>query len=156
MLYFELSIINSDKGIINQDKVLSRASQLWDLGHGLIVTRLPTFAAKSWYFPSSTFCVGSDTIERVNDLKYYRGSEIIRDAAFRKIKSLSCKFLVFERNGKKLSDLKLNPKLENLCMEAAGFVNSNISSTEIRKMSELEVCNEKVGKLGTNEGSVGI
>ena len=48
-------------------------------------------------FPGCTFVVGSDTIKRILDKKYYGGTDLGMVAAVAEIAALGCKFLVAGR-----------------------------------------------------------
>jgi hypothetical protein len=128
-------VTNVEKQSLSMDAVEARASQNF-LHHGLVISRLPTFAAKAVAFPGSTFVVGADTITRVDSVRFYQGRSSRRDA-IAEIADHACKFLVFGRgmNGKFqiLENLKIGSDLSRLCeaVEEDEF-RSDLSSTKLR------------------------
>ena len=67
---FELSILNPDKPPIDYTEMKQRIDQL---GSGRIVwlTRVPTFVEKARLLPGAMFVVGTDTLRRITDPRYY-------------------------------------------------------------------------------------
>lgn len=126
-----------------------RLKQFTDAGLPVFVTdNCATFLAKAkkireegngvWKY-DIVFCVGVDCLRRVYDPKYYYGSE---DEMRRAILELEydyyCSFLVFERNGIKLSDLRDIPLgLLSMCKEAEDYESIDISSTQIREAAKV-------------------
>ena len=49
----------------------------------MAVTCAPLFIDKARLFPGCTFVVGSDTIKRILDKKYYGGTDLVRGVAWR-------------------------------------------------------------------------
>ena len=133
---FELSVTNCDKDELTATEAVKRIRQFDKIGRNVLLTNTPFFIQKARLMGQLTtksvyFCVGSDTIQRLDDLKYYFGSPQERDRCFSSILDFRCKFIVFER-GIKYEALNLSPKLLELCSEAKGFVPLNLSSTELR------------------------
>lgn len=139
---FEISKHIYDKENNNLN-IEDRVNQFNLVELNVIIDDLPGFLQKSRVFSNSIFCVGTDTIERVNDLKYYYGSENLRDECIKKIEERGCKFLVFPRDGKTLNDLELCTSLNCICDcindYETGFEDTNISSTQIRN-NHQKVC----------------
>ena len=130
--WFELTILNCDKGTIEYHDIINRIQQVRSLGRNIAVTRCPTFVQKSYLFPGATFMVGTDTIARVNDKKYCYDSIKELDKSIERIKKNGCKFVVMDRVGHSMSS-QLTPGLLNICTFAKGFNPIDISSTMIRE-----------------------
>ena len=136
-LHYEISIANADKPPLDFLEIERRLAQFTP-GEVVSLTRAPTFVEKSRLFPGATFVVGTDTIERIADPKYYGGSPDNAREAFRSIADQGCRFLVFgrqaERKFRSLADLRLPAALATLCQAVpeADF-RSDMSSTELRK-----------------------
>lgn len=129
----ELSIENVDKPPLDFMTMQERQFEEYDL----VFTRAPTFEQKSDIFPGATFVVGLDTIVRIDDPRYYDGSESRRDLAIQRIAANGNRFLVFGRlegnSFQTLSDVMLTPQLTALCDEVnADDFRLDISSTELR------------------------
>jgi nicotinamide mononucleotide (NMN) deamidase PncC len=139
---YEISIENVDKPRLDYTEMATRLAQFDDAP--LWFTRTPTFLEKSLFFQHAFFIVGVDTIERINDPKYYGGSEANRDNALRLIGVRGCRFLVFgradsARGFRTLSDLQLADPLCDLCQEVReDDFRADVSSTELRRSTELE------------------
>lgn len=131
----ELSIENVDKAPLDYVEVAQRVARMGNLSY--LVTRAPTFVAKSALFPGSTFVVGVDTLIRIADEDYYEGSEAQRDAAIQEIADAGCRLLVFGRAFDNefitLESLGLPPILQTICdgVSEEQF-RLDVSSTELR------------------------
>lgn len=137
---FEIAIQNVDKPRLPQSEILRRTCQ-FPTEHTLWLTQLPTFVEKARAFPGSTFLVGSDTITRIADRRYYAGNDTHRDSAIAEIADLGCRFLVYGRlmDGlfATLADLKLPPQLAKICQGvSADLFRSDVSSSEIRQAGD--------------------
>lgn len=132
---FELTTLNCDKGKLNWEEVENRIKQFDQICRPVLITSYPTFVQKSVAFPNTLFCVGIDTIERIDNIKYVYGSEKERDRCYKIIEENNCSFLVFERNGKTYNDIHkvLSIKLRLLCEQAFGYKPVDISSTQLRE-----------------------
>ena len=136
---WEMSIANVDKPpldfiSIDERLVGLRAS---DASRMIAFTFAPTFREKSELFPGATFIVGSDTILRIAEPRYYGGEETQRDKAIAEIASRGCRFLVFGRqmDGRfvTLNELNLPASLSAICDEVpAEEFREDISSTALR------------------------
>jgi nicotinamide mononucleotide (NMN) deamidase PncC len=133
---FELSVFNVDKPPLDYVQIRDRAAQfgpqelLW-------LTRLPTFDEKSRHFPGATFVVGTDTLARIADPRYY-GSEDDCRRALERIASRGCRFLVFGRHFKgdytPLNRLEIPELLRSICHEVPEEqFREDISSTDLRR-----------------------
>lgn len=141
-VWFELSLANVDKHLIEFPTLLERRNQ--DFGEfGLVLSASPRFVQKAELFPGCVFAVGKDTIHRINHARYYEGCEQKLNDAIGKIRDLGCRFLVFHRNNvDKGSDESNNeggrplliPELDSICeyIPVTEF-SMEISSTEIRR-----------------------
>ncbi len=101
------------------------------------------------------FAVGVDCFQRIYDPKYYFDSEDEMHRAISELKyDYFCSFLVFERNGVKLSDLTDVPmELLEISEEAQDYTSIDISSTEIR---DKERCGNEPPKNPTKVGSTPV
>lgn len=132
---FELCVNNPDKIMLDYYEIQKRIqgfpadSRIW-------LTSTPTFLEKCRIFPGATFLVGTDTIARVFDSKYY-AKQMDLNKVFDEMAKLKCDFLVYGRHTDKgfavLSDLQIPPALLNLCREVtkAEFMH-DLSSSAIR------------------------
>lgn len=149
-VYLELTTKNceSSKNVYSIDDKLN---SLYLLGHSIIVTNVPNFALKSSlivnakeifgesYIPYKTihFLVGIDTVERINDLKYYRDSIHQFQYEMELLTYNNANFIVFPRSGKTLANLELREELTKLCKlpheVGCNYTPLDISSTQIRE-----------------------
>lgn len=133
---FEVSIENVDKPPLDFFEVQSRVRQ-FEPPQRCWLTRAPTFVEKSRIFPEACFAVGADTIVRIADSRYYRGSIAARDAALAELRQQNCRFLVFPRVIKgeflSLAELTLPAALAERCDAVpSDLFRMDISSTELR------------------------
>ncbi len=133
---YELSITNVDKPALDYTEIESRLRQfktpVW-------LTRLPTFLDKARQFPGAHFVVGTDTVTRINDAKYYP-SPSARDEALAELADLGSRFVVFGRKDggsfRTLSALSLPDGFRSRCIEISeAEFHEPISSTELRGQS---------------------
>jgi nicotinic acid mononucleotide adenylyltransferase len=134
---FEISILNPDKRALDYYEIERRTGQ-FPAGETVWITRLPTFEEKSRAFPGVTFVVGTDTLRRIAEPRYYAGDAAACQAALERIAARGCRFLVFGRNAGDgfvaLGDLALPDPLPSLCREVpAEQFRKDISSTAIRE-----------------------
>ncbi len=134
---FEISILNVDKPPLDFTEMAHRRAEFTD-EEVLWFTRCPTFLEKAERFPGATFVVGADTMIRLADPKYYGGDRQQAEAAFRGLRELGARFLVFGRVEAdvfhSLSDLDLPQPLRERCQEVPeSDFRLDISSTEIRQ-----------------------
>lgn len=134
---FELSILNVDKPPMDYLEIDRRVGQFAP-EQAVWLTRLPTFEAKSRRFPQATFVVGTDTLRRIAQPRYYGDSEAACRQTLEGIASRGCRFLVFPRaeagRTVTLADLGLPEPLVSICdaVPPERFM-KDISSTEIRQ-----------------------
>ena len=135
----EISAFNVDKPPL--DYLDMRARQAGAAGQPLVFSNTPTFAEKSLIFPGATFVVGSDTIERIADPRYYGGLAANRDAAIALLQRRGHRFLVFGRSDGKgfigLEQLPLPASLAAICdgVPEAQF-RIDIASRDLRQATD--------------------
>jgi hypothetical protein len=113
----EISAFNVDKPPLDYFDLQAR--ELGTQGYAMVFSNAPTFIEKSLVFPAATFVVGSDTIERIADPKYYGNQIANRDAALGLLQQRGHRFLVFGRSDGEgfigLEHLELPPSLRAIC-----------------------------------------
>ncbi len=131
----EISVFNVDKPPLDYIEMKARqdSSRKWPL----VFTNAPTFIEKCRLFPGARFIVGSDTLLRVADKKYYGGSEAEYRSALNEIEELGNRFMVFGRQSPEgfvtLSDLEIPTTLARLCTPVnEDEFREDISSSSIR------------------------
>ena len=128
---YELAIANADKPTIGEEEVRRRAAQF---DGDLWLTRAATFLHKSRLFPGAVFVVGSDTAERILQVRFY-GPEGV-EGALAEIAGHGCRFLVAPRLGKEevlaLGDLDIPAGWSHLFAPLDGF-RFDLSSTSLRQ-----------------------
>src|SRR5690606_9001569 len=103
----------------------------------VVLSCAPTFVEKAALFPGATFLVGTDTLERIAEPRYYGNNFPSMLRAVEQISLAGCRFLVFGRalggDFKSLDDLNLPPSLALLCEEVPEHeFRQDISSTQLR------------------------
>ena len=130
---YELSIENPDKPLLDYFEIRARLEQI---EQPVWLTRLPTFVEKARKFPGATFVVGTDTLKRIADPRYYGGPRE-RDGQLTEMLERGVRFLVFGRlldgDFQALGDQALPDPLMDACsgVDEADF-RMDLSSTEIR------------------------
>jgi len=94
-VHFEISVENVDKSELDQAESLERALPIC-LMYDIVLTRAKTFRQKAGLFEKSCFLVGTDTIGRIAQSRYYLDQND-RDQALRELLELEVRFLVFGR-----------------------------------------------------------
>lgn len=164
---FELSILNADKPPLGTEDVLRRVRQFLNSSllqsaglHNVAVcvTSRPLFASKATLFPDCTFLIGSDTLSRLIDPKYYAHSRENMVAALAAMtgggSDKGCRFVVGGRVDKSgtfvtcedvLGPASLPPLVSRafLGISEAQF-RLDLSSTEIRDKQRQEGHGNKV------------
>ena len=133
----EISITNVDKPPLDYIEIERRLAQ-FPAEQPVWLSRAATFDEKSRLFPCATFLVGSDTLRRIAEPRYYAGDLAACLAALERIAGRGCKFLVFGRDMGtgfvRLSDLDLPEVLRRICREVPlDAFRENVSSTALRK-----------------------
>jgi nicotinic acid mononucleotide adenylyltransferase len=152
IVWFELSLKNADKAPLEADTVVERLQHFLTLAEdmashqwGIVLTNAPLFAQKvNLLHPLASpeekdlaFCIGTDTLVRLVNPKYYNNSE---KEMIQVLSNLPCRFYVggrLEQNstsfltGKEEIDA-LPPQLQSKFTLLPDF-RVDVSSTEIRK-----------------------
>jgi nicotinic acid mononucleotide adenylyltransferase/nicotinamide mononucleotide (NMN) deamidase PncC len=105
-IFMELSLTNADKAPIDPSDVSHRVNTFLELDNmpeqwGILLTRAPLFSEKvsalvedciidptEGYFPKMSFVIGTDTMVRILDPKYYGGEESVMQEAVRSMKDV--------------------------------------------------------------------
>ena len=143
----EISVSNVDKGVIDYHDIIMRISKILKYcNDGTInniwLTNLPLFSMKGEYFPNTTFLVGSDTLIRLDDDKYYGNDKVqqllYKDDVMRGFINNNINFLVFTRKKYKIDANTISKKLLDRCtvIKSEVYIDKGISSTQIRKMKK--------------------
>jgi nicotinamide mononucleotide (NMN) deamidase PncC len=137
---FEMPILNADKPPLDYCE-LGRRLGPFRPEETVWLTRCGKFVEKSLLFPGVTFVVGTDTLRRIADPRFYGGDPAARRASLDEIAKRGCRFLVFGRDTGEgfvgLSDLELPEPLPSLCREVpASEFRDDVSSTAIRQRGE--------------------
>ena len=136
---FELSVSNVDKPGLDFIDIEERTKQFGSDAY--VLTNQPKFIEKARLLfekAGGTFVVGTDTIARIDQVRYYESRQH-RDDAIRELNDLGIRFLVFGRREnadfRTLDDLELGTDLVDLCdgVTASEF-RRDISSTELRAL----------------------
>lgn len=138
-VWFDVAKLAFGKNEVDEVEYEQRKQQFFDLGRKCLCTEEKTFIRKEKFIREKTyyknadkyFLVGIDTILRIDDPKFYFGSELERDRVIN-LYEVNTRFVVFPRSGKSLSNITLSPNLRSKCIEAEGFVPVDISSSELR------------------------
>ena len=139
-LYFEVPIQNADKPALSYYEIQKILKQFPD--RNLILSNAATFVEKAKIFPGCTFVIGSDTLIRILDNKFY-GSKEDMNHAFKIFLSNKNSFLVF---GRKVNESFLTLKQVNIPQDVQGIFTPvaeedfrhDISSTELKIKREGE------------------
>lgn len=140
-VWFELPIINADKGTLIAEEVVRRLGQ-FAAQHTVVLSRAPLFVDKAALFPGCSFIVGYDTAIRLVTPHYY-GSEVAMHAALARIGSLGCRFLVAGRLAQAtfgtLQQVGVPAACQDLFRELpAELFRVDISSTELREQTRRQ------------------
>jgi phosphopantetheine adenylyltransferase len=132
---FELTLRNADKPDLDYLSVQERLAKMTD--RHVWLTNQANFAAKAELFPGATFVLGTDTMARIGEVRFYQNSTDRLTAATERLQALDIHFLVFGRaQGEdfvSLDDLTLPSALRALCQGVPESTYRNdISSTRIR------------------------
>jgi len=95
-VYFELPVVNADKGKIGQAETRRRAAQFAGWGT-VVLTRAPLFSQKAKSFPGSVFVLGVDTVQRLTEPRFYNDDPAEMWASFAAVQAAGCHFLVAGR-----------------------------------------------------------
>jgi Cytidylyltransferase-like len=161
MVYFEISITNPDKPSIPAAEVATRVLQFLDLDNnstngynwGILLTDAPLFVQKATIlaprYGHLTFAIGSDTLVRLIDPKYYNDSPL---QMLTVLHSMNCNYIVGGRvQQQKLPDagavgafisglelLKELPEALAARFQILPEFRVDISSTELRRLQHQQ------------------
>ena len=132
---FELTLRNADKPDLDYLSVQERLAHMTD--QHVWLTNQANFSAKAELFPGATFVLGTDTMARIGELRFYQNSSDKLAAAIERLRSVDIDFLVLGRaqGGRFLSldDLTLPSALRALCKGVPeSMYRNDVSSTSIR------------------------
>ncbi|MCB1694132.1 MAG: hypothetical protein KDI19_15280 [Pseudomonadales bacterium] len=139
----EISAFNVDKPPLDYVDMRKRQLGIGD-EFAFTFTNAPTFIAKSALFPNATYIVGSDTLERIGQTRYYNDNAELRDNALDTIASRGVRFLVFGRVKDDrfigVDDVELPPVLRQISdgVPESAF-RMDISSSAIRLIEDEQV-----------------
>jgi hypothetical protein len=137
--YFELSVVNADKGTLETGEVLRRSEQFAGR-HALLLSREPLFTTKAERYPGSMFVVGYDTAIRLVAPRYYNGAAGMQ-AAFERVRRTGCRFIVAGRlhqgRFRTLQDIEMPAEIAECFIELPDF-RVDLSSTELRQKTSNE------------------
>lgn len=133
----EISAINVDKPPLDYIEMQAREAGLGG-EYAVTFSNAATFVEKSALFPGATLIVGTDTLERIVEPRYYFDSQELCDQAIATIASRGVTFMVFGRleNGhfEGLDDLNIPDRLRHICtgIPESRF-RADVSSRSIRQ-----------------------
>lgn len=143
---FEISTENVDKDELTDEEKAKRQAQFDRLNREVVFTHRPTFVQKCSiarycgelfnkdFERHVTFLIGSDTLSRIQDKKYYFNSEKEMERCLDIIVKSKCDFCVFERKGR----IEPHPIIADI-VKYADVKIPNISSTELRKGFTIDI-----------------
>ncbi|HJL80320.1 MAG: cytidylyltransferase [Gammaproteobacteria bacterium] len=112
-LFFEISVSNVDKTPLSFYEIQKTIDQ-FSQTQQWVLTNAPTFQQKIKLFPKSTFVVGTDTLMRIFDEKYYQDQTTMNEA-LECFNDYDARFIVFGREIDKtfhsLKDLNIPPSI---------------------------------------------
>jgi cellobiose-specific phosphotransferase system component IIA len=136
---FEISLANVDKPPTDFISLESRINSLKTYANegffgNICLTNAPLFADKVLLFPGSRFLIGSDTMNRIFNEKYYREGEN-RVALIEHFKKHNVSFLVFHRQDVEIGELGIDKDVLEICeiMPHDTYTDDGTSSTKLRK-----------------------
>lgn len=141
--YFELSIINADKG--GQDVAeLDRRLRQFQGHYTVVLSRAPLFREKSLLFPGCAFIIGYDTAIRLVAPRYYGGVEAMH-AALESIRTNDVRFLVagrlYQEQFHTFHNIPIAPAFRDMFIGlTTDQFRVDISSTELREQAVQQQC----------------
>jgi len=100
---FEMSIVTPHKPPLTYTDIQKRVEYFENFEYyrenknNIWLTRMPTFLEKARFFAPVTFAVGTDTVDRICDPKYYDNSETKMLEALKEMAEKQVKFICFAR-----------------------------------------------------------
>jgi hypothetical protein len=133
--YFELAVVNADKGTIAMEEIEQRAAQFANR-YPLLLSREPLFTRKAPLYPGSDFALGYDTAARLIEPRYYGGPAGLTEA-LSLVRDHGCRFIVagrlFNDRFRTLSDLTIPPGFADLFLDLPeSSFRVDLSSSELR------------------------
>lgn len=134
---FEISIDNVDKTRLTGEEIAKIGTQFTKLGRRCVFDYCPFFLDKTYKYSPCIFVIGTDTLNRLFDEKYYVAlSDVfdplsVMDYHLDIMKYLGVKFAVYPRPDYTYNELA---KFDDLFIDMSDkdFQPSRLSSTEIR------------------------
>ena len=134
--------LNVDKPPLDYIEIERRLAQ-FAAEQPVWLSRAATFDEKSRLFPCATFLVGTDTLRRIAEPRYYAGDAAACQAALERIAGRGCKFLVFGRD-MGTGFVRLSDSICPRCCGASAAkcrsdaFRENVSSTAMRRAARGE------------------
>jgi nicotinic acid mononucleotide adenylyltransferase/nicotinamide mononucleotide (NMN) deamidase PncC len=135
---FEISLANVDKPPIDfislKERLDSVRACMQDMKMGtagnIFLSNSPLFADKAILFPDSVFLIGTDTLNRLFNVNYYREGEDMQ-SLINHFRKYNTRFLVFERKDAKIcSDIDIPDICDIVACDC--YTDDGTSSTKIR------------------------
>jgi Nicotinic acid mononucleotide adenylyltransferase len=143
---FEISLANVDKPPIDYISLKERINSLLKYREekymgNIFLTNSPLFAEKAILFPNSIFLIGTDTLNRLFNEKYYRNGED-KQSLLKHFQKYNIRFMVFRRNN---ADIDMDMEIPDICdlVPLDRYADDGTSSTMIRK-KRREKCSDHV------------
>lgn len=138
---FEISIKNVDKPPIDYISLEERINSIKNninevVLKDIVITNAPLFAQKAELFPNSIFIVGTDTVQRIFNVKYYRNADN-QKSLFEHFIAHKIKFLVFQRKDKELI-IPDEVKSIFITVPINEYQDDGMSSTSMRQLLKNE------------------
>jgi nicotinic acid mononucleotide adenylyltransferase len=132
---FEMTLRNADKPDLDYLTAHERLEGLAE--RPVWLTNLSNFEQKAKQFPHATFVLGTDTLSRIAEPRFYADDPVRMLDAFNNLAAQGARFLVFGRRLQQqfveLTDLNLPTELAGLCQAVpAEQFRNDISSSAIR------------------------
>jgi len=132
-IFLELSLTNVDK--LNCLNYIDPAKQIVDAGFNLIINKAATFYEKSFLYPNGTvFVVGTDTIDRICNEKYYGDADLM-NCQHLSMSNRGFQFAVYPRLGYMpdwLGWKMCSLALIDMTCRGERYLPTKVSSTELR------------------------
>jgi len=137
----EMSVQNINKPPLDYIELEQRLEDIGKVkpNQAIWLTQAPLFVHKAELFPGATFVIGSDTLKRFADLRFYHESTHKLHDILRQLAMFNCRFLVFARQSKSglesLDTLAIPDMLRSLCDDVpAAVFTMDISSSDMRRV----------------------
>ncbi|MDY0387264.1 MAG: hypothetical protein RBT65_09075 [Methanolobus sp.] len=132
---FEISLANVDKPPIDYISLKERIDSLLKYKEenyigNIYLTNSPLFADKAILFPNSVFLIGTDTLNRLFNEKYYRNGES-KQSLLEHFKRYNVRFMIFKR---KNAEIDSDMEIPDICdiVPTSRYGDDGTSSTMIR------------------------